>query len=80
MYVYNSENIVVRGNVFNEGYIVMRDFTNAIIENNDVNNSLSTCWAYRFLRVSGSASGNTLDGQPFNIPLSSEPWDGCWVN
>ena len=79
MYVYNSENIVVRGNTFNQGHIAMQYFTNAIIENNAVVDS-TRCWAYRFLQVSGQASGNTYNGESFDIPLSDNPWDGCWIN
>ncbi len=78
MYVYNSANMVVKGNTFNDGYIVMQYFENAMILNNTVTHG-NKCWAYRFLQVSGQASGNTYNGEAFDIPLSSTPWDGCWV-
>ena len=80
MYVYNSANIEVRDNTFIEGYIVMQNWNNAVIVNNDVTYENSRCWAYRFRQVTGQASGNTYNGEPFEIPLSDTPWDGCWVN
>jgi poly(beta-D-mannuronate) C5 epimerase len=40
----------------------------------------SRCWAYRFLNVTGAAGGNTLNDEPFPIPLNlTTGFNGCWI-
>lgn len=80
MYWYQTRQVEVTNNTIIDGYLVMRDVSDAVIEDNDVSHS-SECWAYRFLRVTGEASGNTYNGQAFDIPLHQyTPWTGCWIN
>ncbi len=78
-YMYKGRDLVIRDNTLIEGYLVFSEMSNLTLENNDVTNP-SECWAYRFLQVSGSANGNTYNGEIFDIPLSNTPWDGCWIN
>lgn len=79
MYMYQSADVDIRWNQLLEGYIVLRDFDNLTLMNNTVTHP-NRCWAYRFKNVTGYAEGNTYNGDPFPIPLSSTPWTGCWVN
>lgn len=79
MYLYSSARADIRSNQFLNGYIVIQNFEKANIYNNSVTNA-SRCWAYRFKNVTGSAGGNTYNGAAFDIPLSDEPYYGCWVN
>ena len=79
MYMYSSADVDIRQNELKDGYIVLQNFDNLTLINNKVTHS-SKCWAYRFRNVTGRASGNTYNGEPFPIPLSSTPWTGCWVN
>jgi poly(beta-D-mannuronate) C5 epimerase len=79
MYLYSSARATIQNNRFLDGYLVIQNFENAQIFNNQVIHS-SRCWAYRFKNITGQASGNTYNGAAFDIPLSGTPWTGCWVN
>ncbi|WP_246040886.1 right-handed parallel beta-helix repeat-containing protein [Flavivirga rizhaonensis] len=79
-YMYKGADLVVRDNYLKNGHLVFKEMTNLTLENNKVEHP-QKCWAYRFLEVSGSASGNTYNGEAFDIPLQpNTPWDGCWIN
>ncbi|WP_303317631.1 right-handed parallel beta-helix repeat-containing protein [Flavivirga abyssicola] len=79
-YMYKGADLVVRDNYLNNGHLVFKEMTNLTLENNRVEHP-QKCWAYRFLEVSGSANGNTYNGEAFDIPLQpNTPWDGCWIN
>ena len=78
-FMYDSRDLVVRNNTLNKGHVAFRDFKNLTIINNTITHP-GECWAYRFLRVSGSASGNTYNGEEKELPLQIDtPWDGCWI-
>ncbi len=86
MYWYQTRQVEVSGNTMLDGYLVMRDVSRAKITDNHVTHS-SRCWAYRFLRVTGEASGNTYapnfggDRVRQDVGLQKwVPWDGCWIN
>ena len=79
-YMYKGADLVIKNNHLKNGHVVFDKMTNLILEDNKIEHS-NKCWAYRFLEVSGSAKGNTYNGESFEIPLKSdEPWDGCWIN
>jgi len=78
-YMYKGADLEVRDNKLINGHLVFSKMDNLIVENNSVEHK-SKCWAYRFKKVTGSASGNTYNGQDFEIPLGDEPWDGCWIH
>ncbi len=77
-YMYKGADLEVKNNTFNNGHLAFWKMENLTLENNKVIHP-QKCWAYRFLEVSGSAKANTYNGETFDIPLSSEPWDGCWI-
>ena len=79
-YMYRGADLVIKNNYLKRGHLVFKEMDNLILENNKVEHP-SKCWAYRFLEVTGDASGNTYNGKPFEIPLEEdEPYDGCWIN
>jgi len=78
MYMYKGADLVIKDNFMDNGHLAFLEMTNLTLENNKVEHD-NKCWAYRFLQVSGSASGNTYNNEPFDIPLTSTPWDGCWI-
>lgn len=78
-YMYKGADLVIRDNILKNGHLAFKEMSNLTLENNQVEHT-SECWAYRFLQVSGTASGNTYNGEAFDIPLRAEPWDGCWIN
>lgn len=77
-YAYKGADLVVKNNQLNKGHLAFREMKNLILENNKVQHP-QKCWAYRFLKVSGQAKNNTYNGEPFPIPLSNTPWNGCWI-
>ncbi len=78
-YMYKGADLEIRDNVLEKGHLAFFKMKNVTLENNEVNHP-NKCWAYRFLKVSGSASGNTYNGEAFDIPLSDTPWNGCWID
>jgi parallel beta-helix repeat protein len=79
-YMYKGADLEVRDNTLKNGHLAFQEMDNLILENNTVTHS-NTCWAYRFLKVKGQASGNTYNGDAFDIPLQANTaWDGCWIN
>lgn len=80
MYMYKGADLEITNNFMDNGHLAFKEMTNLTLTNNIVEHP-SQCWAYRFLEVSGSASGNTYNQEPFDIPLEENtPWDGCWIN
>ena len=77
-YFSNTADLILIGNVFNNGYLSFENVSNLGLEANKVTYP-DDCWAYQFRNTSGAAEGNTYNGEPKYIPLSSEPWDGCWI-
>ena len=78
-YMYKGADLVIQNNKLHKGHLAFKEMKNLTLENNHVNHP-QQCWAYRFLDVSGSASGNTYNTTPFPIPLSQhKSWNGCWI-
>ncbi|WP_010179826.1 right-handed parallel beta-helix repeat-containing protein [Aquimarina agarilytica] len=77
-YMYKGADLEIKDNVFNKGHLAFWQMENLTLENNKVNHP-QKCWAYRFLEVSGFAKGNTYNGEAFDIPLTDDPWNGCWI-
>ncbi|MGB3776001.1 MAG: right-handed parallel beta-helix repeat-containing protein, partial [Leeuwenhoekiella sp.] len=78
-YMYKGGDLEVRDNKLLNGHLVFSKMDNLIVENNEVEHP-NKCWAYRFKKVTGSADGNTYNGNEIDIPLGDDPWDGCWVH
>ncbi len=79
MYMYKGADLEIYNNQMNHGHLAFKEMTNLTLTNNHVDHD-NKCWAYRFLEVSGKASGNTYNGEAFNIPLVTDAtWDGCWI-
>ncbi|TXE11621.1 right-handed parallel beta-helix repeat-containing protein [Seonamhaeicola algicola] len=80
MYMYKGADLTITNNSMLNGHLAFKEMKNLTLENNAVTHP-NTCWAYRFLEVSGSAQGNTYNNEPFDIPLQQNtPWNGCWIN
>lgn len=77
-YMYKGADLVVRDNELKDGHLAFKEMTNLTVENNKVTHD-NRCWAYRFKDVSGKASGNTYNAEAFDIPLTNQPWTGCWI-
>lgn len=79
MYMYKGADLEIKDNLMDNGHLAFWKMSNLVLENNTVIHP-NECWAYRFLEVSGNATGNTYNGEAFNIPLQpNTPWDGCWI-
>ncbi len=79
-YMYKGADLEVRNNHLKNGHLVFWQMDNLTVEGNIVEHP-NECWAYRFLEVKGKASGNTYNGDAFDIPLQpNTAWDGCWIN
>lgn len=80
MYMYKSADADVRRNKFLGYFVAFSDFDNVVLIDNVVTYSqehtnLRYCWSYRFKEATGFASGNTLEGELQDLPLSeSEPY------
>jgi len=75
MYMYKSSDADVRRNQFLAYFVAFTDFDNVILIDNEVTYSqiqtnLRYCWSYRFNNAKGFASGNLLEGELEEIPLS----------
>ncbi len=78
-YMYQSADLDIRRNQLMDGYLAFRDYSNLTLIDNKVDSTINSCWAFRFLRVYGHASGNTYFGQPFELALSPfVPFEYCW--
>ncbi|WP_165748374.1 right-handed parallel beta-helix repeat-containing protein [Cellulophaga sp. Z1A5H] len=80
MYMYKSADADVRRNKFYGYFAAFSDFDNLILEDNLVTYSqehtnLRYCWSYRFKNATGIASGNYLEDELQDLPLSeTEPY------
>lgn len=78
MYMYRAGDADIRRNKFNGYFLALADFKNATVIDNEVTygppGTPRYCWNYRIRRTTGTGSGNTLEGEPFQLPLSSKPW------
>ncbi len=78
MYMYNAGDVDIRRNVLNGYFLALANVKRATVVDNHVfygpEGTPRYCWNYRIRSTTGSAAGNTLEGQPFNLPLSSTPW------
>ncbi len=77
-YMYKGADLEIKNNYLKNGHLAFKEMENLTLENNRVEHP-NRCWAYRFLEVSGKATGNTYNGEAFDIPLTNQPWDGCWI-
>lgn len=79
MFMYKSSHADVRRNKFYGYFAAFTDFENVILIDNLVTYSeehpnLRFCWSYRFNNATGFASGNTLQDELEELPLSeTEP-------
>lgn len=80
MYMYESADLAITDNQIEQGYICLADMSNVALSGNSIDQD-SPSWAFRFKNVSGSAAGNLLNGEPYEIPLTSvEPYTSDnWV-
>jgi len=78
MYMYNAGDADIRRNKFRGYFLALANFRNATVIDNEVTygppGTPRYCWNYRIRGTTGFAKGNTLEGNPFNLPLSSTPW------
>ena len=78
MYMYNAGDADIRRNQFKGYFLALANVKNATVIDNEVTygppGSPRYCWNYRIRETTGVAHGNTLEGEPFNLPLSSLPW------
>lgn len=73
VYMYKGADLNFHDNHLINGRMAFTEMENLTLNDNKVEYN-DLYWSYRFEQVSGSASGNTLNGEPFDVPLSSEPW------
>jgi len=73
MYMYQGADLAITGNSLDQGYICLADMASVSLEGNSITQD-SPPWAYRFKNVTGSAASNTLNGEPYDVPLSSTPY------
>ena len=78
MYWYNASDVDIRRNQFNGYFLALANVQRATVIGNNVNygppGSPRYCWTYRIRESTGSASNNTLEGEAYNLPLSTAPW------
>ncbi len=78
MYWYNAADVDIRRNLFDGYFLSLNNVKRATVIGNNVNygppGTPRYCWNYRMHRSTGFASGNTLEGEPFDVPLSSTPY------
>lgn len=66
----------IRGNTFSTGFVALANVTVQLHSNAVTQTSRP---GYSFSQVTGAASGNTLNGAPKPIPLSSTPYTADWL-
>lgn len=78
MFWYNAADVDIRRNVFDGYFLSLNNVKRATLIDNEVYygpaGTPRYCWNYRLHRSTGFASGNKLEGEPFNVPLSSTPY------
>lgn len=76
IYMKNGANLNIYDNDLVNGFVNFYDTSNLTLENNKVERDWAECRRYAFDNVSGTASGNELNGEYYEISLSSEPFSG----
>ncbi len=78
MHWYNAADVDIRRNLFDGYFLSLNNVKRATVIDNNVNygpeGTPRYCWNYRMHASTGFASGNTLEGEPFTVPLSSTPY------
>ena len=78
MYWYNAADVDIRRNEFNGYFLALANVQRATVIDNHVNygppGTPRYCWNYRIRESTGTASGNTLEGDAYNLPFSTTPW------
>lgn len=79
MYMYKSADADIRRNVWSGYFLALNEFDNAVVIDNQTSThpdpgSPRYCWSYRIRQTTGRAEGNTHNGEPVVLPLSSTPW------
>jgi len=74
--MHNGSDLSINDNDFVNGFVNLKDMVNLKLDNNKVKRDFGICRNYFFDNVSGSASGNTLSGVAFDVPLGNEPYSG----
>lgn len=78
MYVYDAGDVDIQRNQLRGYFLALANVQNATVNNNHVTygppGTPRYCWNYRIRESTGVARGNTLEGQPFDLPLSTTPW------
>lgn len=78
MYMYKANNADIRRNKFLGYFLALAEFRNATVIDNTVTTgppgTPQYCWTYRIRDTTGTSRGNTVNGRPANLPLSSTPW------
>lgn len=76
IYMKNGANLNIYDNVLNNGFMNFYDTSNLSLSDNKVDRDWAVCVRYAFDNVSGEASGNELNGEVYEIPLSSDAYSG----
>lgn len=71
MYMYKDSNLSVTNNVVQRSFLIFSEIDGLVLQDNAVED-VDPNWAYLFTDVTGRASGNTLNGEPVEFPLSDD--------
>jgi hypothetical protein len=74
-YVYEGEDLNIYENTLTNGTLGFSDMSNVTLTDNIVENE-DGLTGMNFSQVTGSASGNILNGETVSIPLGTDPYDG----
>jgi len=74
VYMYKGADLEIRDNHFINGHMAFKEMTNLKIVNNRFEEESHFPWIFSFKTVTGEANGNTVDGEIYEIPLSSTPY------
>lgn len=75
VYMYEGGDLNIYENKLTNGTLGFSDMTNVTLTDNIVENE-NGLFGMNFSQVTGSASGNVLNGESVTIPLGTEPYDG----
>lgn len=70
IHMANTNLMHVTGNTVNDWLILGTDVSCLVFEDNAIN--YGGVENYKFRRVTGEASGNTLNGEPFDLPMTND--------
>jgi len=78
MYMYDAGDVDIQRNKLMGYFLSLANVKDATVIDNQVSygppGTPRYCWNYRIRETTGFAKGNTLEGEPFSLPLSSTPW------